>query len=379
MMRWWQAFSRTLTGLLTRPMWLLLMVSLCLMSMIYARGSVWDLPVAVVDMDHSRASYRIARDLGATAKIDTIHYDRLPAALRDLGWRRLFAVVILPQDLEKKILAGKAVTIPVYGDATNRLAGGQIQMDVTAAYQQLVADYQQKRLQLSGMDATRAAALNAPFIGQTQDVFNPGIGFAAIIFPGLLIMLLQHSLLLASTRINLMLRARGPLPLAEVLGTLSALLPIWLFLSAILYLLWPWVMGYRQTGSVTAVLGLTFAFLLAVLGLGKLLTECLDRTEHIYLTLSFVTTPVYYLSGTLFPLQSMPVWVSVFSHLLPSTWAVQVLASVNQMGLPWQHTLPKVGVLLLMGPCYALLGVGVGRWRQRRRDRRAARRVPPLT
>ncbi|MGV3345594.1 ABC transporter permease [Enterobacteriaceae bacterium LUAb1] len=368
MTAWWNAFRTTLLNLLERPMWLMLIISLTLMGAVYMRGSVWDLPVAVIDKDHSFASRLITRNLDATPKMQAINYDNFNAALHDLGWRKLFAVIILPQDLEQKILAGKAVTIPVYGDATNRLAGGQIQMNVSSAYQEMLVHYQKIQLQMQGIDPAMAQIQVMPVIGQTSELFNPGIGFAAIIFPGLLIMLCQHTLLLASIRVNLTLRAKGRVPVSVSLGTLSALIPIWLFLALILFILCPWILGYRQTAPVLEILLLTFPFLLAVLGLGKLLTECFGRTEHIYLTLPFVTTPVYYLSGTIFPLQSMPLWVNFFSHLLPSTWAVQIIASVNQMGLAWHYITLHIGVLLLMGGGYTLLGVMIRRWRIRRSE-----------
>ena len=38
-------------------------------------------------------------------------------------------------------------------------------------------------------------------------------------------------------------------------------------------------------------------------------TECLRSVEMIYLTLAFITTPIFYLSGTIWPLQAMPGWV----------------------------------------------------------------------
>lgn len=367
---WWQAFSTTLVGLIQRPMWLMMLVSLGLMSLIYVKGSVWDLPVAVIDQDHSSASYQIIRNLNATAKMETVSYNSLHHALKDLGRRQLFAVIIMPQDLEQKMLAGNEVTIPVYGDATNRLAGGQIQMDVMEAYQAMLSDYQQQRLAAEGFSARQAQVLINPFIGQTEDVFNPGIGFAAIIFPGLLVMLLQQTLLIASTRVNIMLRSKGNVPIAQTLGTLSALIPPWMFLSILLYVVWPFVLGYRQTGTIAEILLLTFPFLLAVLCFGKFITECLGRVEHIYLTLTFITTPVYYLSGTLWPLQSMPAWVNVITHLFPSTWQVNILSSVNQLGLPWQKTLPDVACLLLLGIGWLLGGVLMRQLRLRRQRRR---------
>ncbi|MFP7608557.1 ABC transporter permease [Serratia quinivorans] len=359
---YWQTFVRVLLGMLERPMWLMLILSLCVMSMVYANRTVWDLPVGVIDQDHSTASRQLIRQLDATSKIAIVTYDSLEQAKSDLGWRKLFAVIIMPVDLEKEILSGQNIVVPVYGDATNRLANGQIQQDVVAAYQQLLNQYNNGLLLRSGFSERQAQVILTPIRGQTLDVFNPGISFAAIIFPGLLVMLLQHSLLIACVRVSIAMKSipGGKPPLAAHLGGLTALLPIWLFLSIVLFVLWPWVLGYRQTASIAEILLLTFPFLLAVLGLGKLVTECLRSVEMIYLTLAFITTPIFYLSGTIWPLQAMPAWVRAISYCIPSTWATKAIAGVNQMGLSLNEVWGDVVMLLVLGIIYTLLGVGVG-------------------
>ncbi|MCW1876968.1 ABC transporter permease [Erwinia sp. INIA-01] len=361
---WWQTFYSTLMRMLQKPMWMMLLLSLCVMSTVYMNRSVWDLPVAVIDMDHSKASRLITRQLNATPKVNTQIYENLPDALHDLGLRKLFAVVLMPQDLEQKMLSGKQVNIPVYGDATNRLANGQIELDVIAAYQQVLSQYSIQLMMKQGFSARQAEIILTPVVGQTVDVFNPGISFAAIVFPGLLVMLLQHSLLIAGVRVNLTLRSQGKLPLSVTLGALSALIPIWLFLSIVLFGLWPWVLGYRQTAPLAELLLLTLPFQLAVLGLAKLLTECIREVERIYLSLSFITTPVYYLSGTLWPVQSMPGWVRTISMMLPSTWGTRMIAGVNQMGLPVAEVREYVIVLLAMGAVYATAGFLVAKLRE---------------
>ncbi len=206
MKSYWLTFRKVLTSMLERPMWLMLILSLCIMSMVYANRTVWDLPVGVIDQDHSTASRQLIRQLDATPKIAIQTYDSLDEAKRDLGWRKLFAVIIMPVDLEKKILNGKNIEIPVFGDATNRLANGQIQQDVVAAYQQLLGQYNTSLLMRSGFSERQAQVIMMPIQSQTLDVFNPGISFAAIIFPGLLVMLLQHSLLIACVRVSIVLK-----------------------------------------------------------------------------------------------------------------------------------------------------------------------------
>jgi len=359
---WWKTFGKVLTGLLDKPMWMMLLLSLCVMSLVYANRTVWDLPVAVIDQDHSTASRMLARQLDAGSKIATVAYDNLAEAKHDLALRKLFAVIIMPVDLEKKILAGQNIVIPVYGDATNRLANGQIQQDVLAAYQSILTQYNTDLLLSNGFSERQASVVLSPILGQSLDVFNPGISFAAIIFPGLLVMLLQHSLLIASVRVSIVLNSgpAGKPSIPAFLGGISALIPVWLFLSIVLFVLWPWVLGYRQTATIPEILLLTFPFLLAVLGLGKLVTECLRSVELIYLTLAFLTTPVFYISGTIWPLQAMPAWVRAISSMLPSTWATKAIAGVNQMGLPFKDVGGDIMMLLILCVFYTFIGIAVG-------------------
>lgn len=357
MKQFWETFRLILRGLVERPIWGIILISLCVMSMVYTNPTVWNLPVAVVDQDHSPTSHRLSRMLNGSPKIKVINYTDLAEATRDLGWRKLFAIIVLPMDLEKKILAGNPVTIPVYGDATNRLPNGQIQQNVVAAYQQLLQGYEIGILQSSGFTAGQAKVVLTPIKSMTVPLFNPGISFAAIIFPGMLVMLLQHTLLISSVRVSLVIRANGKPEIPVVLGALSGLLPIWMFLSIVLFALWPWVLGYRQTASIPEILLLTFPFLLAVLGMGNLLTACIRKVEIIYLSLSFLTLPVFYISGTIWPLQAMPTFVRLISSLLPSTWAIKAIAGVNQMGLSLKDALVNIQMLLLLFALYSILSI----------------------
>ncbi|GAA0340807.1 ABC transporter permease [Morganella psychrotolerans] len=359
---YFQTFVKVLLGMLAKPMWMLLVVSLCVMSLVYIRPVLWDLPVAVIDRDHSAASRSLIRDLDATAKVELHSYDNLNTARQDMIMRELFAIIIIPADFEKNVLQGKNITVPVFGDATNRLASGQIQQELGKAYQELLAGYNTRILQNAGYSPEQASLIISPIQAETVAMYNPGVSFAAIVFPGLLVMLLQHSLLIACVRVSIAVRGtpKGKPPLAVYLGALSALLPIWLFLSTVFFALWPWVLGYRQEAPMYELWLLTFPFLLAVLGLGKLVTECLRSVEMIYLTLAFVTTPVFYMSGTIWPLQAMPEWVRFIASALPSTWATKAIAGINQLDLPFSSVQGDIIMMLVLGIIYTVTGVFVG-------------------
>lgn len=365
---YWAAYKRVTLRFLGTPKWLLVMVSVILMSLVYINGTINNLPIAIVDQDHSFASRQLIRALNTSSKVDLIVYENSLEAYQDINDRKLFGVITIPNNYEKKLLKGESITIPAYGDASSRLANGMIQQDFKSIYQQVLNDYNANIMRNSGLSTEQVKIVLMPIKSQSDPLYNAGIIFAAINFPGLLVMILQHSLLISSTRTNIALNSlpQGKPPKIVYLGSLSALIPIWLFLSIALFGLWPWVLGYRQLGTLPQILFMSFPFILAVLGLGKLLTECLRRVEMIYLTLAFITTPVFYLSGTVWPLEAMPYWVQLFAKLLPSTWAVNVIASVNQMGLPISDNLYNLFMLLVLGAVYTSFGIFISMLRDGR-------------
>jgi ABC-2 type transport system permease protein len=62
-------------------------------------------------------------------------------------------------DFEKRVLRGEAVTIPIFGDATNRMANGQIQQDISATYNELSLRYNQAQLMRAGFSTDQASVL----------------------------------------------------------------------------------------------------------------------------------------------------------------------------------------------------------------------------
>ncbi|WP_462379665.1 ABC transporter permease [Pseudomonas sp. Marseille-QA0892] len=372
MANFWKVMRLSLANMLAKPLWLLLVITVCIASMPYLGRAIYDLPVAVVDMDHSTASRDLTRLLDAAPKIAIRGYDNLPEAQRDLAWRDLYGIIIIPVDFEKRLLRGENLVVPVFGDATNRMANGQIQQDISATYNDILRRYNRALLMREGFSEKQAETLLNPLISRLVDLYNPGTSFAAIVLPGLVTLVLQHGLLLSSTRINLAMRGGTPRslrqPLSTRLGRYAAQLLVWVVLAMLLYVIWPHIFGFRQTASFWALLGLVLPFLLAVLAFSEFLAELLPSEEAVYLTLTFVTMPLFYLAGYTWPPQAMPEWVIWLANAIPSTWAIRAVAEMNQMGLPLAQTGRHILVLLALAAGYGVLGTLIYQWRNWRRD-----------
>ena len=78
---YFRGFMMITTRMLEKPLWLMLVFSLCVMSLVYLNHSVWDLPVGVIDQDHSSASRMVIRGLDSSSKIAVKNY------LEELGYK----------------------------------------------------------------------------------------------------------------------------------------------------------------------------------------------------------------------------------------------------------------------------------------------------
>ncbi|EKN6179527.1 ABC transporter permease, partial [Yersinia enterocolitica] len=95
----------------------------------------------------------------------------------------------------------------------------------------------------------------------------------------------------------------------------------------------------------------------------------------IYLTLPFITLPVFFISGTIWPLQAMPVAVRFIAYLLPSTWATKAMVGINQMSLPLNDVAKEILFMFILGSIYLTIGEVIYRKRNQLRLRFMQRRI----
>lgn len=132
-------------------------------------------------------------------------------------------------------------------------------------------------------------------------------------------------------------------PLSTRFGRYSAQLLIWTVLAMLFYVIWPHLLGYRQSASFFMLLGIVLPFLIAVIALSEFIAELLPTEESVYLTMTFITLPLFYMAGYSWPEQAMPDWVRWLADAIPSTWAIRAIAEMNQMDLPLRGQRPCPG------------------------------------
>jgi len=125
---------------------------------------------------------------------------------------------------------------------------------------------------------------------------------------------LKETLVAPVSRFNIMLgRTLGGATIAMVQGFIIFLLSL--------------IVGFRPTSFSGILFSIIIMFLMALFftGLGTAIASTLDDFHGFQMIMNFLVMPLFFLSGALFPLNNLPGFIDVISHLNPLTYGVDGL------------------------------------------------------
>ena len=100
---------------------------------------------------------------------------------------------------------------------------------------------------------------------------------------------------------------------------------------------------------------LLFSFALTSLGLA--LGSDMQSLEGFQMIVSFVVLPLFFLSGALFPLNNLPLWLSILTKIDPATYAVDAIRNAL-FGIRGSYTFEvDIGILTLFTTGLGAFGV----------------------
>ena len=88
----------------------------------------------------------------------------------------------------------------------------------------------------------------------------------------------------------------------------------------------------------TVLLLIPFTFVLAfgLASMGVAIASRMKSQQAFMIIINFLTMPIFFLSGALFPLQGLPWWMDILTHINPASYGVDPLRRVvlGQGGFP---------------------------------------------
>ena len=108
--------------------------------------------------------------------------------------------------------------------------------------------------------------------------------------------------------------------------------------GSIMLLLAPVIGVHLTVLLVFEILGLELLMAVALTAFGVFVATHIERMEGFQVVMQMLLFPMIFLSGALFPLNKLPGWLSVLTHINPLTYAV---APLRQVVFAAQHMTPQ--------------------------------------
>lgn len=308
------------------------------------------LPTVVLDESHSNESRALAERLENSGNFRLVAYVPDRAALdHAIRSGRATAGVVIPPTFLTDLRRGRTAQVQVIVDAADPLAS-------SAA----MAGAAQVGTAWSLTVLATASGRGVPLEVRVRPWYNPGLRSAMFIVPGIIGVLLSVTMILITSMSIVRERERGTLeqlivtPIDKTSLMLGKIVPFVLVgyvQVTVILLLGRLLFSVPVRGSLGLLYLLTFAFIVASLGLG-LFVSTVTRSQVQAMQMGFFfLLPNILLSGFMFPREAMPEPVQWLSLMLPLTHFLVVLRGIILKDLDlselWQPTLALVGLATL--------------------------------
>ena len=269
-----------------------------------------DMPVAVVDHSRTAQSREFVRHADATPAMKICGYaSDLQQARRWWAEKKCYAVLEIPADYSEKIGRGEQGVVQFYSDVSLLLRYRTFLESITEL--QMATDTQLREEAMNTLGGIASAATAGSSSIRTEAYFlgDPQQGFASFILPGIVVLILQQSMLLGVTMLcgssNERRRRNGgidPLaipasPSATVIG--KTLCYVTLYLPLTIYILHfvPEFFAFPHIGNVADYFLLIFPLLIASALLGQTLQVIVSERESAFIVVVFTSVAFLFLSG----------------------------------------------------------------------------------
>jgi ABC-2 type transport system permease protein len=314
-----------------------------LYSWAYNNEVVHDVPVAVVDLSHSQLSRQFIRQYDASPDVKVAyHCNSIDEARELIGKQVVRGVVYIPTDFATNINRMEQSHISVYCDMAFILTYKAIYQTATAVSAEINKEIQ---VHASGNYTQREDEVSTqPLAFDEVAIFNPTGGYGNFIIPGVLMLIIQQTLLLgiglSAGTARESNRYRDLVPVSRhyngifriVLGKSLCYFMVYAIMAAWLTMVVPRLFHFVTLLEWHSLLGLMVPYLLACIFFGMMISCMVKYRENVMLLIVFMSVPLLFLSGISWPQSSLPgAWQSV-AYLFPSTFGVRGFVRLNSMG-----------------------------------------------
>lgn len=295
-----------------------------------------NLPVGVLDYDHSAASRDLVRRM--TAGHFIVDAGRLTSREEiDRGFRRdkFRAALVIPQGYQQALSSSDVASVQILVDGADGTTAAAVNNYLNAVIGMMNRE----------LAAGPGGRITPPLEMRARTWYNPELVSAHFIVPGLAaVILIMICVLLTSIAITreketgtMEQMLTTPVQAWEVIiGKVVPYMGIGALDAALVLLVGRVVFGVPMAGSWWVLAAYSLLYVVIALALG-LLISAVTRTQRTAMTAALMGTvmPTIMLSGFIFPISSMPWPLQAISHVIPARYYVEILRGIMLRGELW--------------------------------------------
>lgn len=345
-----------------------------LMWWIFSQGIARDLPVGVVDLDHSRLSRGLIRYYDASPTLSVARQlsevEEGTALMRN---GEIYALVVIPDSLEKDTLLGRSPSVTVFYNAQFILIAKLINSAFVSAQTTYAASIDTVSNMVSGTPVPLQALGQAlPVRNQITPLFNSNSHYGQFLVSAAIPAMWQIFIiattvmaLAAEQRRQGLLAWLGQHPVQQLVGKLIPYALVFI-LQGVLFLWGMYsLLGWPMHGSWSILLVAQCLMVIACQSVAVLFFFlAMDVTRAMSFVAGF-SAPAFAFMGITFPATDMPAIATGWRALLPVSHYIEIQVQQVNYGTGLQQAMPQMMALAVFLLAMALAMLKMLVWRKR--------------
>ena len=342
--------------------------ALALVAWIYTPGIVRELPIAVVDYDDTYVSRTAVRAIDAMPTLAVVSRPGTEQGIRSALVRGdVVGAVVIPEGMQQRLRRGVDAEMLLVRDGSVLIPSRMLFKELSSLTSMLEAGLRDRLSRSKGKAGIVADFESAPLRVETFLMGNPKMDYRVYLLSGVLITLLQFSLLFTIAALHPTRKESFALFAAHLVAGIAVqatLIPFW---------------GMEPVAFPVLVAAWTLLLATGFL-IGRSIADLLpENRSQAGMLSAFWGTTSFALSGWTFPLEAMPPAMAKIAELVPLTQALK-MARWGQFG---RWCLSGVAILaawiLLLALFRLLLLPKIAAFKRERTSARASRpsQIPP--
>lgn len=326
---------------------------------IFSSGIPRELPVAVVDLDHSSLSRKLVRYLDASPALHVVEsFTSVHAGQAAIQSGEVYALISVPSDLERDVYRGESPAVTAFFNAqyllvAKLISSTMLEIETNIAVELGVAQT------LPKMPVFEAAmAVSMPVRAQITPLYNSNLSYARFLVPGIIAALFQ--VVICSITVLSIGRSFQPGHIKDWSAggiwkiLIGKLLPytILYFIYGLLVLSFFFVtLSWPLQGTLLPLIPTVLLFVLACQSLGVLVFMLAFQLERALSVAGAFCAPAFAFLGVTFPQSDMSKFAAFWRELMPAAHYIDAYVYQTSYAAGWVGQLRPSLILL----CFCLL------------------------